>query len=205
MGAGMYHIRVVGELDTAKMQAQLKQFEKNAKVLVSGAGGAGGGKGGKGNGIVRLGKDAEQTSKRLKGLNGQVVQNEKKLKGMHRGFSTTAQETQKSTSKLKAFGNETLSVSKKVIQFGAVTAIIRGVTSGMGDMVQNVFELDSALTEFRKVSNLTGKELERYTDQAYKAGRETARTGTEMVEAATQFRKMGYSDQQSMQLAKTAT
>lgn len=201
----MYHIRVVGELDTAKMQAQLKQFEKNAKVLVSGAGGAGGGKGGKGNGIVRLGKDAEQTSKRLKGLNGQVVQNEKKLKGMHRGFSTTAQETQKSTSKLKAFGNETLSVSKKVIQFGAVTAIIRGVTSGMGDMVQNVFELDSALTEFRKVSNLTGKELERYTDQAYKAGRETARTGTEMVEAATQFRKMGYSDQQSMQLAKTAT
>lgn len=185
MGAGMYHIRVVGELDTTKMQAQLKQFEKNAKVLVGGVGGAGGGKGGKGNGIVRLGKDAEQTSKRLKGLNGQVVQNEKKLKGMHRGFSTTAQETQKSTSKLKAFGNETLSVSKKVIQFGAVTAIIRGVTSGFGDMVQNVFELDSALTEFRKVSNLTGKELERYTDQAYKAGRETARTGTEMVEAAT--------------------
>ena len=71
------------------------------------------------------------------------------------------------------------------MQFGAITAVIRGVTSGFADMVQNVFELDSALTEFKKVSNLTGKELERYTDQAYKAGRETARTGTEMVEAAT--------------------
>lgn len=205
MGAGMYHIRVVGELDSTKIRAELARLSKTKLMVGVGAGGAGGGKGGKGNGIVQLGKDAEQTSKRLKGLNGQVVQNEKKLKGMHRGFSTTAQETQKSTSKLKAFGNETLSVSKKVIQFGAVTAIIRGVTSGFGDMVQNVFELDSALTEFRKVSNLTGKELERYTDQAYKAGRETARTGTEMVEAATQFRKMGYSDQQSMQLAKTAT
>lgn len=205
MGAGMYHIRVVGELDSTKIRAELARLSKTKLMVGVGAGGAGGGKGGKGNGIVQLGKDAEQTSKRLKGLNGQVVQNEKKLKGMHRGFSTTAQETQKSTSKLKAFGNETLSVSKKVIQFGAVTAIIRGVTSGFGDMVQNVFELDSALTEFRKVSNLTGKELEKYTDQAYKAGRETARTGTEMVEAATQFRKMGYSDQQSMQLAKTAT
>ena len=205
MGAGMYHIRVVGELDSTKIRAELARLSKTKLMVGVGAGGAGGGKGGKGNGIVQLGKDAEQTSKRLKGLNGQVVQNEKKLKGMHRGFSTTAQETQKSTSKLKAFGNETLSVSKKVIQFGAVTAIIRGVTSGFGDMVQNVFELDSALTEFKKVSNLTGKELERYTDQAYKAGRETARTGTEMVEAATQFRKMGYSDQQSMQLATTAT
>ena len=185
MGAGMYHIRVVGELDTTKMQAQLKQFEKNAKVLVSGVGGAGGGKGGKGNGIVQLGKDAEQTSKRLKGLNGQVIHNEKTLKGYHKGFSNTGKEVEKSTGKLRAFGTETLHVSKKVIQFGAVTAVIRGVTSGLGDMVQNTFELDAALTEFRKVSNLTGKDLERYTDQAYKAGRETARTGTEMVEAAT--------------------
>lgn len=207
MGAGMYHIRVVGELDSTRIRAELDRISKSYRMMVGGGGVGGGatGKGKAGGGIVQLGKDAEQTKKRLQGLNGQVVQNEKKLKGMHRGFSTTAQETQKSTSKLKAFGNETLSVSKKVIQFGAVTAVIRGVTSGFGDMVQNVFELDSALTEFRKVSNLTGKELERYTDQAYKAGRETARTGTEMVEAATQFRKMGYSDQQSMQLAKTAT
>ena len=204
MGAGMYHIRVVGELDTTKMQAQLKQFEKNAKVLVSGVGGAGGGKGGKGNGIVRLGKDAEQTSKRLKGLNGQVVQNEKKLKGMHRGFSTTAQETQKSTSKLKAFGNETLSVSKKVIQFGAVTAIIRGVTSGVGDMVQKTFELDAALTEFRKVSDLSGKGLDQYTDKAFKMGRSVAKTGTEMIEAATEFRKSGFNDQDSLKLGQVA-
>ena len=87
--------------------------------------------------------------------------------------------------KLKGFANETLHVTKKVVQFGAITAVIRGVTSGFADMVQNVFELDAALTEFQKVSNLTGKELERYTDQAYKAGRETARTGTEMIDAAT--------------------
>ena len=205
MGAGMYHIRVVGELDSTKIRAELARLSKTKLMVGVGAGGAGGGKGGKGNGIVQLGKDAEQTSKRLKGLNGQVVQNEKKLKGMHRGFSTTAQETQKSTSKLKAFGNETLSVSKKVIQFGAVTAIIRGVTSGMGDMVQKTFELDAALTEYKKVSDLTGKSLEKYTDQAFKAGRETAKTGTEMIEAATQFKKMGYTDQQSMTLATTAT
>ena len=204
MGAGMYHIRVVGELDSTKIRAELAKLSKTKLMVGVGAGGAGGGKGGKGNGIVQLGKDAEQTSKRLKGLNGQVVQNEKKLKGMHRGFSTTAQETQKSTSKLKAFGNETLSVSKKVIQFGAVTAIIRGVTSGMGDMVQKTFELDAALTEFKKVSDLSGKGLEQYTDKAFKMGRSVAKTGTEMIEAATEFRKSGFNDQDSLKLGQVA-
>lgn len=184
MGAGMYHIRVVGELDSTKIRAELARLSKT-KLMVGVGGGAGGGKGGKGNGIVQLGKDAEQTSKRLKGLNGQVIQNDKKLKGMHRGFASTSKEVEKSNSKLRAFGNESLNVTKKVVQFGAITAVIRGVTSGMGDMVQKTFELDSALTEFKKVSNLSGKELEKYTDQAYKAGRQTARTGTEMIDAAT--------------------
>ena len=184
MGAGMYHIRVVGELDSTKIRAELARLSKT-KLMVGVGGGAGGGKGGKGNGIVQLGKDAEQTSKRLKGLNGQVIQNDKTLKGMHRGFANTSKEVEKSNSKLKTFGNESLNVTKKVVQFGAITAVIRGVTSGMADMVQNTFELDSALTEFKKVSNLSGKELEKYTDQAYKAGRQTARTGTEMIDAAT--------------------
>ena len=201
MGASMYHIRVVGELDTTRMKAQLAQFEKNAKVAV---GGAGGGKGGKGNGIVQLGKDAEQTSKRLKGLNGQVIQNDKKLKGMHRGFASTSKEVEKSNSKLKTFGNESLNVTKKVVQFGAITAVIRGVTSGMGDMVQKTFELDAALTEFKKVSDLSGKGLDQYTDKAFKMGRSVAKTGTEMIEAATEFRKSGFNDQDSLKLGQVA-
>lgn len=187
MGAGMYHIRVVGELDSTRIRAELDRISKSYRMMVGGGGVGGGatGKGKAGGGIVQLGKDAEQTKKRLQGLNGQVVRNEKTLKGFHTGFSSTGKEVEKSTGKLRAFGTETLHVSKKVIQFGAVTAVIRGVTSGMGDMVQKTFELDAALTEYKKVSDLTGKSLEKYTDQAFKAGRETAKTGTEMIEAAT--------------------
>ena len=207
MGAGMYHIRVVGELDSTRIRAELDRISKSYRMMVGGGGVGGGatGKGKAGGGIVQLGKDAERTKKRLQGLNGQVVRNEKTLKGFHTGFSNTGKEVGKSTGKLRAFGTETLHVSKKVIQFGAVTAVIRGVTSGLGDMVQKTFELDAALTEYKKVSDLTGKSLEKYTDQAFKAGRETAKTGTEMIEAATQFKKMGYTDQQSMTLATTAT
>ena len=196
MGAGIYRIKVIGELDATRIRKELADISKTP-LKVNGA-------------LGGVGASADKATKGVKRLNGAIADTSKQTKKVHTKrvagtYEGIGKQAEKSTGKLKAFANETLHVTKKVIQFGAITAVIRGVTSGFADMVQNVFELDSALTEFKKVSNLTGKELERYTDQAYKAGRETARTGTEMIEASTQFRKMGYSDQQSMQLAKTAT
>ena len=203
MSAGMYKIRVVGELDSTRIEAELARLSKTPLVF--------GGKGTtKGSGIGALGDDAKKATKQVKRLSQATNETAKNVKKVSRPtytrtYANIGKTAQQSAGKMKVLGAETLNVTKKVIQFGAVTAIIRGVTSGMADMVQNVFELDSALTEYKKVSDLAGKSLERYTDQAYKAGRETARTGTEMIEAATQFKKMGYTDQQSMQLATTAT
>lgn len=52
---------------------------------------------------------------------------------------------------------------------------------------------------------MSGKDLEQYTADAYKMGRTVAKTGTEVIEASTSFKKMGYSDKESLQLAKVAT
>ncbi len=196
MGAGMYRIKVIGELDATQIRKELDDISKTPLKVNGTLGG--------------VGASADKATKGVKRLNGAIAETGKQTKRVSAprvagSYANIGKEAEKSTKKVKGLGAETLHVTKKVIQFGAITDVIRGVTTGLGDMVQNVFELDAALTEFRKVSNLTGKELEKYTDQAYKAGRETARTGTEMIDAATQFKKMGYSDQQSMQLAKTAT
>ena len=196
MGAGTYRIKVIGELDATRIRKELDDISKTPLKVNGTLGG--------------VGASADKATKGVKRLNGAIAETGKQTKRVSAprvagSYANIGKEAEKSTKKVKGLGAETLHVTKKVIQFGAITSVIRGVTSGFADMVQNVFELDAALTEFKKVSNLTGKELEKYTDQAYKAGRETARTGTEMIEASTQFRKMGYSDQQSMQLAKTAT
>ena len=176
MGAGIYRIKVIGELDATRIRQELDKISRTP-LKVNGA-------------LGGMGASADKATKGFKRLNGAIAEANKQTKKVKAprvagSYANIGKEAEKSTGKLKAFGAETLHVTKKVVQFGAITAVIRGVTSGFADMVQNVFELDSALTEFKKVSNLTGKELERYTDQAYKAGRETARTGTEMVEAAT--------------------
>lgn len=83
-------------------------------------------------------------------------------------------------------------------------SIISAGSRAIKDMIANVKELNAAQTELRKVSSLAGEGLAKYTDQAYKAGESVARTGTEMIEAATNFKKMGYSEQESLGLAQMA-
>lgn len=165
-----YRIRLHGELDDSRILQQIKAIEKKGITLKTRGGtGTTGGKGGKGSGTVV----------------GDIDKQNKKLKENTRQTRRNEQATIGATKAKKKFGSTTLDITKKVAQFGAVTAVIRGVTDGIGDMVQNVYELDKALTEFKKVSDLSGKGLEEYTSQAYETGRTVAKTGTEMIQAAT--------------------
>lgn len=190
-----YVIRVKGVLDDAQIKQQIRALSKGAKIQfgATGVGGTTGrtGKGGRG-GTPTIGDTGLRGSPRGSGKNTKPF----------KSYVAGAQQAERAN---KRFGATTLDITKKVIQFGATTAVIRGVTSGVGDMVRNVYELDGALTEFKKVSDLSGKGLERYTDQAFKVGRTVAKTGTEMVQASTEFRKSGFSEKDSLQLAKVAS
>ena len=94
---------------------------------------------------------------------------------------------------------------KERFKYSIANALIYGTEAAVKDMIANVRELDAAQTEFRKVSDLSGKALEKYTEQAFQAGKTVAKTGTEMVQAATEFRKSGFDDSDSLKLAKVAS
>lgn len=203
---GQYTVQLRAILDTKGVLAQIAQIQKQAgKIMIGGTGATKGA-----SGIAAVGKEANRTAAGVRRLNGAVDttgKSVKKIEGkkLAGAYTSVGKGAKEATSNVKTFGSTTLDVTKKVVQFGAITAAIRGVTTGMGAMVQEVFTLDSALTEFKKVSNLTDDELKDYTKQAYEAGEATAKTGVEMIEAATQFKKMGYGEDTSLELATTAT
>lgn len=91
------------------------------------------------------------------------------------------------------------------LTYNTVTQFFNTVSDGIKDMIGQVKELDDALTEFKKVSDLSGESLDRYVDKAYNMGATVAKTGTEMIEAATSFKKSGYTDDMSLELGKVAT
>jgi TP901 family phage tail tape measure protein len=75
----------------------------------------------------------------------------------------------------------------------------------MKDMVANVRELDKAQVELRKVTNLSGQSLKDFTNEAYQMGSKVAKTGTEIVQASTEFAKMGYDPKQALGLSELAS
>lgn len=72
------------------------------------------------------------------------------------------------------------------------------------EMVDVIFDLDDALVELRKVSDLSGDSLTSFTKQAYELGIEISKSGSDVIRASTAFAKAGYNDDQLLGLAETA-
>ena len=105
----------------------------------------------------------------------------------------------------KHLGQSFTDVLGKVAKFYLASLPIRAVQNSITEAVESVKDFDSALTEFKKVSDLSGKSLDEYTLKLEKLGELTARTRTEMVQMATEFKRSGFDDEDAAQLAQTAS
>lgn len=86
---------------------------------------------------------------------------------------------------VKSMNDLTDSAENALLTFQVANEVFRTSVEIIGSMVDQVFELDTALTEFKKVSDLSGSSLDNYVSKLSAMGTEVARTGSEMVEAAT--------------------
>lgn len=71
-------------------------------------------------------------------------------------------------------------------------------------MTNAVCELDKNLTEFNKVADLSYDNLLKFSDKAYEAADKIGRTGSDMIEAATEFKKAGYDLETSLNAGESA-
>ena len=120
------------------------------------------------------------------------------LKGLKVGFDDTSTSAEKIS---QSIGD----IFTKVSKFGGVTLVINELRQSLMDGVDAVRELDAAVTEYKKVSDLTDEGMKSFVSTAREMGLEVGKSATEFIEAGTQFKKMGYSDQESLQLGKVAT
>lgn len=86
----------------------------------------------------------------------------------------------------------------------SVTTVFYQIINTTKQMIQEVTDLDSALVELQKASTLTGDSLQQFVSDAYEAAEGVAKTGTEMINAATEFSKAGYDDSQILKLGELA-
>mgnify|MGYP000394545430 FL=1 len=63
------------------------------------------------------------------------------------------------------------------LTFNVANEVFNKFSDVIRSMVGQVYELDDALTEFKKVSSLAGSELDSYVDKLSKIGQTVGRTG----------------------------
>lgn len=88
----------------------------------------------------------------------------------------------------------------------AITAIASNtLRRALRELYQNVVELDDALTEFSIVSGKTGNDLSDFADKAFESAKRLRAGVTDVIDAATVYSRLGFTDQESMKYAELTT
>ena len=135
-------------------------------------------------------------------LNGKMIDGQIKYIGSLKEVSSAVESNAKQADKWRYSWSKAF---QSFTTYMSVTTVFYQIIHTIRDMIDEVTELDGALVELRKVTDLEGESLQKFTKEAYVAGADVAKTGTEMIEAATSFAKAGYSKDQILQLGKVAT
>ena len=92
-------------------------------------------------------------------------------------------------------------------RFGTWSLVTRAftiATTKLKKMVENVKELDAAMTELRKVTDLTASEYSRFFSQAVDLASDVGATVSDTINSVADFARLGYSVSEASDLAKAA-
>lgn len=104
----------------------------------------------------------------------------------------------------RSFGSTFSGAFKSILQYVNVSTIIYQSISGLKQMFQNVVDIDSAMTELKKVTNESSESYSKFLSTAGSSAKEIGTTVTSIIELTANFARLGYSFSDSQELAKTA-
>lgn len=156
--------------------------------------------------------DLVQVTKRYNQQNELLDVSVNKLQRSYGNLSNSVKRVESSQQNLNNTARRSVSIFQdfantftKMVKFNTINLIYDSIIRTMSDAIRVTNDFDRAMTEFKKVTDTTNLSLEKYTDTLTKLGEKTARTTTQMLQAATEFSKSGYTAEDSARLAQVAT
>ena len=155
-------------------------------------------------GLEQLQRNAQATTSSVQNLNRATT-------AVNTTLNNTSTTAKKVSSDLKGtsrsaehLGQSFADIVKKVGTFYLASVPIQMMQDAVLGAIDTIKEFDDALTEFKKVSDLSGESLDNYTKKLGELGTELGRTRTEMISSAQEFVKSGYSEEDSAKLARVS-
>lgn len=133
--------------------------------------------------IIELGKQVDNTKFKLEEMNQGLQTQGKFLLNLRDSFKTA----------IRSFTT-----------YLSVTTVVYASIRTIKNMVREVTELDTALVELRKVTNLTNQQLKEFKQEAFEIADVVGRTGSEVLNAEAEFARAGFGEGEIANLAETA-
>lgn len=111
----------------------------------------------------------------------------------------------KTTKKSATVFSDFIATFGKMVKFNTINLIYDSFLNSLSNCVEVTHEFNSAMIEFKKVTDTSNLSLNDYIDTLGKLGETVGFSATEMLQAATEFSKSGYNPETAAQLARISS
>ena len=120
--------------------------------------------------------------------------------GMHKLKNSVSQ----ASTANKAMGQSLTDIIGKFTKWYLIAGGVTSVINGIKQIVANVISLDASMVELDKVTDLTAEGMEKVKQKAFEMADGLGQTGQSVIDATTEFARMGYTIEESLELAEVA-
>lgn len=180
--ANDFTVKINASVDVSNIKKQLQEVSKTT--------------------TIKFNVDGQKVTTEMSQLRdslGNVYKATTKVDASGKTLSSTFTTLDKKTGTL---GTTLEGMGRKIQSVNGVFQAMKNVVVNVSQLLEPLLEYDEALTDFKKVSDLSGEALDDYGKKLGELGKEVARTRAEMVEGATIFRQSGYSDEDAATLSR---
>lgn len=150
-------------------------------------------------------KQFEDFSKTLDGLYNNFKHTDSTFGEFTDGMHKLKNEVSQTTTATKAHGQSITEIIGKYVTWLGIATLVASVMNAVRGVINNVKELDASMVELNKVYDASQKELNDVKEQAFELAEAIGSTGKNVIDATTEFKRMGYTIEESLELAKVAS
>lgn len=151
-----------------------------------------------------FGASIDNLRSRLASLNASGTATASELNAIEREFNEVRQAAIATGQVGSSVGNQLKGAFSSIPRYVSVSTVIYQSINALKEMYQNVYNIDTEMTELKKVTDETAASYSNFLKGAGSTAKEIGTTISDLVSSTADFARLGYSFSDSQELAKVA-
>ena len=119
-------------------------------------------------------------------------------------FSALSAKIKEASTAATGFGTEIKNVLKSILGLSSITTVINKVISGIKEIASNVTEINFAMTELKKVTDLSDAAYDNFLGNVGEKAKTIGTTMTDLINSTAAFSRLGFNFEDAQTLAEAA-